>query len=130
MIHISQCTLKMYVFPWQLQRVNTVSMGDGTPHTWVMPRAGPGTLFLSRNQKKCPETHNVALSVWPSAIIQCHSEDYNFACMLNYLGGKSIINTLVLRLAPTSENCNCAVPQRSYCTDRLSAAQISVIAGI
>lgn len=49
--YISKFTLKMYVFPWQLQRVNTVSTGEGTPHTCVMPRAGPGTLLLFRNQK-------------------------------------------------------------------------------
>lgn len=44
-------TFRKYVFPWQLQRVKTVSMGEGIPQVSVMPRAGPGVFNTSSIQK-------------------------------------------------------------------------------
>lgn len=105
---------------------------------WGMGHPTPGWCHVpAREPCFCPGTRRSALK-HTMLSCQCGRQRlYNVTvktttlhvCWI-ILGGKSIINTLVLRLAPTSENCNCAVPQRSYCTDRLSAAQISVIAGI
>lgn len=47
----------MYTVPWQLQRVNAASMGEGTPRVSVMLCGSPcERLTGSTNQKYPPET--------------------------------------------------------------------------